>query len=183
MKREQQIADLIREIAQSGAYEIHQGFVQEVSSDGTCVVEIDTDVSVSGVRLNVLPNMDYGIELRPKKGSACVIGRIENGTNYQLIQCAELDAYRLRIGNMLLEINGQDAKWNEGKQGGMVLLNPLITELKKIDTNLTILRQATSAVAQAVNAQAPGTGAAFELAVSTMQAVNTTQLENQKLKQ
>jgi hypothetical protein len=182
MKSEAKIREYIRAIAGTDQYEIHQGFISEVRADSVDV-EVDDGVIVHDVRINVLPGADFGIRPVPEMGSACIIARIEKGQNYQLMHCEKLESYSIRVGSLLFQIDKEKIFFNEGKQGGMVLLNPLIAELKKIDANITILKTATSALAQAVNAIAPGTGPAFTLATAAMQPLITSTLENIKVKQ
>jgi hypothetical protein len=183
MKNARKIRELIRSIAQAESYEIHQGFVRAVSGD-LCNVEIDDGVTVYDVRLNVIPEMEFGILLTPEIDSPCVIARVENGQDFQLLQCAKLKKLRIRVGSLLFEMDEEKIFFNEGNQGGMVLLNPLVAEMNKLQTNQNLLRTAISQIAAGLNPSVlPGISATVEATLANVQPLNTTTLENTKVRQ
>lgn len=184
MKENTIIADLIREISESGTYEIFQGTVHSIDRKlSTIDVEIDTDVIVFGVRLNVIVDAQTGLILTPKKGSPVLIARIEMGQDYQLIACTELDALKMRIGSKLIEMDADKVFFNEGKLGGLVLLNPLKAELQKIANNQTLLRTALTQLGATLEPLVPGTTALLQGILSGMTPLDLTKLENKNVRQ
>lgn len=182
MKDESTIAQLIREVARTGTYEIHQGKVVAADAD-SCDVEVDEGVVQPGVRLNVVTDVEYGVILTPKIGSQAIIARIEMGQEYQLLSCSELDKVKIRVGSLLFEMDRDKIFFNEGKQKGMVLLTPLKTELEKIDKNINFVKSALTQLGTTLEPLVPGTNLLLEGILSGIVPVDTSALENTKIRQ
>lgn len=182
MKNSKILADLIRDISETGTYEIAQGIVSNVGKL-TCDVEVDKGVIIYGVRLNVVTTSDMGVVFTPKVGSPVIIARIELGQDYQVLHCTELDKIQLRVGSLLFEIDRDKIFMNEGKQGGLVLINPLKAELNKVNANVNIIRTAFTQLGATLEALVPGTTALLEGILSGLVSIDVSQLENTKIRQ
>lgn len=182
MKESKIIADLIKEISEAGAYEIAQGIVKAVHK-GVCDVEIDEGVTIHNVVLNVISDTEMGVILTPKIGSPVLIARIEMGQDYQLLQCTELDKVHIRVGAILLDIDRDKIFFNEGKLKGMVLLDPLKIELAKIDKNITFIKSALTQLGTTLEPLVPGTTLLLQGILSGIVPVDTSKLENTKVRQ
>ena len=182
MKESKIVADLLRDIVNADTYEIVQGIVKEVGNL-TCNVEIDEGIVIYNVRLNVITTSDMGVVFTPKVGSPILIARIELGQDYQVLQCTELDKIQLRVGGLLFEIDRDKIFMNEGKQGGLVLINPLKAELTKINNNVNLIKTALTQLGGTLEALVPGTSAMLQGILSGIVSVDVSNLENSKIRQ
>ncbi|MBX7204143.1 MAG: hypothetical protein K1X81_01850 [Bacteroidia bacterium] len=113
---------------------------------------------------------------KPKQGTKALIGLIENQDAATfLIECEEVE-------EML--INSLQITFNDGNNKGLVKVDPLKTELQKLNTNNTILKNAAAAAITTLSGLLDGgaTATTFNTAVAGMQTQNLTQLENDKVK-
>ncbi|MFA9212474.1 MAG: hypothetical protein ACEQSR_01320 [Candidatus Methylacidiphilales bacterium] len=143
--------------------------------------EIDWEnKTMTGV--GVSDNLEYfevslglgAITIKPVINNLCLIGIIENKeTETFLIEATEVDKYYL---------NAVEIVFNDGENGGVVKVNPLKTELEKLNSNMEILIEATKAIATVANALTPGTSVAFETAVGFMESQDLSDLENEEVK-
>jgi hypothetical protein len=182
MKEYKIIGELIKEIAETARVEVMQGTVSRIGTNGTIDVELDANVVVSAVRLSVIVGeQDYIVE--PALNSPVIICSVDGGQDYQVLHAARVNRFYLRTGNQLMELTANGLVINEGKLGGLPKIAVLKSELTKLNNNITLLRQACSAMATTLNTLAPGISAAFEAAVAGIQPVDVSQLENTKVKQ
>ena len=130
------VAELIREIAGTDAYEVYQGFVREINADLTAEVEIDANITLSGVRLSVLRGDVFGMLMTPRVGAACVVAQIERGTDYQMVHASQYDRVQVRTGNITLEMNNDGLFINEGNNGGMVKVQELTERLNGLENQV-----------------------------------------------
>ncbi len=182
MKDNLKIKDFIRTIAGSEP-EIIQGIVNQVHSNGTFDIEADEGVIAFGIRTNVVMGVDAGIQLTPEVNSPVIVARIEGGNQWQLVQSTKLKAIRIRIGAILFEMNPDQIKMNEGKQGGIVLAAQLKRELKRQKANENVLKGAITQLAASIEALVPGTSALIQTQLSSITAYQLDDVENPKIAQ
>ncbi len=182
MKELEEIRRLLREITDAGKAQVIQGIVRETGKD-TFSVEVDEGVVISEVMSNVVVGADSGVILTPEVGSPVVIVSVDGGNRYQLLQATQLRAVRVRVGNSTMDVNSARVIFHEGKQGGAVLVDPLRSELHKIDANTEVVRGLFQLIGSILDGIAPGTSAAINSALSGMVKGDTSKLENDKLQQ
>lgn len=114
------------------------------------------------------------IHCKPKIGTLCLIGVIENKqAEAFLIEAQELDD---------VEVNTLNLVFNSGVNGGLVKVTVLQQELNKLMDFCNTLRIATQTMATALEALLPGTGSAFNTAMTGKTTGDFSGIENDKIK-
>jgi hypothetical protein len=106
MGREEQIRELLNErAARVGPQPTMLATVEEVNpAEATCVLyDEETDLLYYDVRLRPVIDGNEGVTLFPKKDSWCLAARIEGTEEWMVIACTEIDKWRLKIGDTLIE--------------------------------------------------------------------------------
>lgn len=133
----------------------------------TCTVEREDLPTLYDVQLQPIVQLNKGFYICPKLNSYVLVGIIENKHNHAFIlSFSEIE--EIHLGDSVNE--------------GIVKIQPLKTELQKLNGNIDILKNATQAIASALDALIPGTSIAFQTAVSAMSTQNLSNLENTKVK-
>lgn len=173
MEEIRKLAESFKSMAKAGV---------KVSTAWVTVKSVDWEGEKTMIATGLMDDLDYndvllglgGTYLKPKVGKLCLIGLIENQDAATfLIEAEEVEE---------MEINAVKITFNGGLNKGLIKVDPLKAEMQKLNTNITILKNATKAVATAVNGVVPGTSVPFETAIATMQAQDLSGIENDKIK-
>jgi len=131
----------------------------------SCNVEFD-DLLIE----NILLGFDKsGVVIKPVINSDVLVAFINNTRNIgAVIMVEQTDSVEI-MGNV---------------NGGTVKINPLKTELAKLNSNLNVLKVATQAAITTLSGIIDGgaSASAFNAAIAAMQLQDLTQLENVKIK-
>jgi hypothetical protein len=173
----------IRKLGNADAIEIYVGNVESIDENNlTCKVKLNLEVSIPDVRLKATIDGDKGFYVLPKKGSQVIVGELEGGVDYCLLQASEIDKVIFKIGNITFEADKDKIVMNGGNNYGMVKVKELTQKMNAIETKLNNLISLCKA--QKVTLAPSGTfdlGGTFFAAI---QKINTTQqsdLENDKV--
>lgn len=131
----------------------------------TCTI-LDDDLEIEGILLGFDQS---GVIVYPQVNSDVLVMFIDNTkTNGAVVYVENTDKIEIK-GNTL---------------GGLVKITPLKTELNKLSANIQTLKTATAAAVSAFSAILDGgaTATAFNAAVTSLPAVDVSQLENTKVK-
>jgi hypothetical protein len=108
MGREEQIRELLDErAARVGPQPTMLAVVEDVDpAQATCVLyDEETSLMYYDVRLRPVINGLEGLIVFPKKKSWCLAARIEDTEEWMVVACTEIDKWRLKIGDTLIEQN------------------------------------------------------------------------------
>lgn len=137
------------------------------------------ETEYTDVPLGVLKTEQASFVNFPKVGSDCVIAFRElNQARPQLISFQEIEESQINIDGTTIVINKDGIVFNDGKLGGMVKINDLVSWLSKVSSDLTKLQSllATHPVA--------GNGAPLALTfIPTATTPTASMFENKKIKQ
>lgn len=120
------------------AKNIVEATVTEVDETAfTCTVQVNSQVGTGtffyGVPLQVLVNSQASVMQIPAIGSDCILcfrdGNIQRPQLFSVDQCQK---FLIKIQNSTLEVTADLFKFNGGNNGGMVLLNALVTQLNTL---------------------------------------------------
>lgn len=165
-----EFAKHIKKLAKSPYLHIQQATVVSVDeSKRTCVVKLlVSDAEIPDVRLNAVEDeeTDFFVMI-PKDKSLVWIGFADESNEAVVIAVS--------VTTKIM--------FNGGKQKGMLLHDKVKRELNKLEQNTTILKNATNAIAMALDALVPGTSGIFATSVAAMQAQLDSDLENKKILQ
>jgi len=148
---------------------VTEGTVTKVDKvANTCNIERDQLPELFKVRLN--PVLEAGtnvITVYPQVGSKVLCLLVNNDPN---------DAYVLALTDIdEIIING-------GANGGLTITPALVTELGKNNEYVETLKDATKAIALALDALVPGTSTVFDATMSTVTPGDYSEIENEKIK-
>ncbi len=140
--------DLIREgiqrLAGKGATRSLPGIVQSVDkAKCTCDVALadQEEIVIYDVRLRATDDeQDQGMLLFPAAGSDVLITQLINGGGWFVSMSSELDSVQLIIEGMKLEAGKNGFIFNDGKLGGLIKIEELISELKKVNEFLKTMK-------------------------------------------
>lgn len=167
-----------------GKYEIYTGIVSSVDENkATCDVLLDEEITVYDVRLRAVIDNTEGMYIIPAVDSPVIIGQIDGGQDYALIQASKIDKLLLKIGNITLEVTSAGVVFNGGQLDGMVKLNDLVTQLNKLENKVNSILTGLKAISIPL---APTGTYPFGSNFAAMPSLQTTvkaNLENLKIKQ
>lgn len=145
-KDRKKIREAIKELGKAGAYEVFSGKVATVNEqDATCEVEIDDNLLVPAVRLRAVVTDLLGFWVLPKINSDIIIAQIDGGTDFIIVQAAEIDKLFISIGNKTFEFNANEAVFNSGANGGLVKVIELTQKVNAIENKLNAILTALNA--------------------------------------
>lgn len=107
------------------AYVIVDGIVSQVNNDFTCDITVQ-DIPYTSVPICVLTDAQGSLYPVPVVGTSCLVTfRDGNRGLPQILAFDQVDTWKINCKN-LVEFNG-------GKNGGMVLVKKLVTQMNKIE--------------------------------------------------
>lgn len=137
------------------------------STERTCTVQREHLPTLYDVQLQPIIGLNNGFCIFPKIGSYVLVGIIENQINHAfIISYSEVE--EIHLGGF--------------QHHGIVKIQPLKDNLQKLNQNIEILKNATYGIAAALDTLIPGTSAIFQTAVSGMETLDLSGLENQNVK-
>lgn len=191
------IKDALKKITQAD-YPMDRAVVLSVDKNElTCVVRIDsTGAELSDVLLKPVLNdgdlTKMGLILFPAVGSYVIIGQIDgDNTDQFIVSCSEIESVGLDLATALkllisvdgtLNLNAVKMTFNQGKNGGIPLLNPLTKAIKKLQDQVNQLGTAFKTHIH------PVAGASTGITVTTGPApiaptIKTADIENKQILQ
>lgn len=156
--------------------EIFDGFVTAVHDDHTCDVKIfdDDNSIISGIALRSIgDNETTGLIIVPEVGSHAVLAKIEGQDDYTILKTSRITKVIINDANVII---------NEGKNGGVIIVNKLAAEINKLNDAVNTLRQATAAALVPVDGLAAGTSAGFISATGGIIPADLSDVTNDKVK-
>jgi hypothetical protein len=108
MGREEQIRELLDErAARVGPQPTMLAIVRSVNdTEATCVLyDAETNLEYYDVRLRPVIDGKESLTVFPKDKSWCLATRIEGTEEWMVLACSEIDKWRLKIGDTLIEQN------------------------------------------------------------------------------
>lgn len=139
---EQAIENAIK--SQAGRMQIKTvcwGVVTEVTGN-TCTVERDAAPTLYGVLLNAIDDdMQSYVTVYPEEGSNVLVAIVENlKTEAVIVKCSEVEKVKIKIGEQTLFLDKEGFVFNDGKNGGLVKIGDMVDWMKKLYTDLRILK-------------------------------------------
>ncbi len=194
-KEDKILGTWIQDIANGGANKLSatvmSGKVVAGSVDaanGVCKVLInmhDTETAAAeGILLNAVSMNSNGMMLYPADNSQVWIAEIDGQGKWGLIKCSNLVRMIITIGDRKLTIQGDEAFFDAGGNGGLTITPELKKQLDKNNELLTAILN----VINGAPIPEPGSGAAsalqtaFQGAVATKSLGDFSNIENKKIK-
>lgn len=137
-----QIRRAVRQLA-GVTYETFPATVTAVEKESVDVKPLDSEAEISGVRLKAaLDGNDSGIVIVPKQGSTVLVTKIGGSDEECFVSMvAEAQEIRVKIGEVGFFLDADGMVFNGGKFGGLVKVEELKSELKKITDYLAAIKQ------------------------------------------
>jgi PHD/YefM family antitoxin component YafN of YafNO toxin-antitoxin module len=156
------------------------GVVSDVDeSEYTCTLSVDEDTDgLKGIRLKLaLDNTDNGIIMIPENNATAAVLILDNSEHdLVLLYASKYKEMRLNVEKLV---------FNKGLNKGLVLLEKNNRELKKLNDNINILKNAVTTGFTAQDSILSGIGsaanAAFNSLTATMKPQVLNDLENKKI--
>jgi hypothetical protein len=158
--------------------------------NATIVAEQEDSPETFDIRLRAsIDDNILGVVVYPKVGSTVLVDYIINDrTNAYVTKMSEIDGALITIGSAFkcdLKPNG-DLVLNDGNNGAMVKIQALEAKINTINANFQALVAAAQAGQLATVGAAPADGAAgfaaFVTGLDTVQTINSSGLNNDKIK-
>lgn len=189
-----ELKDAIRRIA-GVDYEIYDGFVVAVDQDKmTCDVKVfDSDDSIlKQVSLRSVANGEKtGLILVPADDAHVVFCKIEGQSDYTLVNCSELDKVIIDV-SVKVEINAPETVFNDGNNGGLVVVGSCVDKLNAIEQDVNDLKELLqTALGTTVTEQGNGAPSALQIALDAalnnwygkkIKETKVDDIENKKVK-
>lgn len=189
-----ELKDAIRRIA-GVDYEIYDGFVVSVNEGKmTCDVKVfDSDDSIlKQVALRSVANGEKtGLIVVPAVDAHVVICKIEGQSDYTLVNCSELDKVIIDVG-VKVEINAPETVFNDGNNGGLVVVGSCVDKLNAIEQDVNDLKELLqTALGTTVTEQGNGAPSALQIALNAalknwygkkIKETKVDDIENKKVK-
>lgn len=174
-------AKLIRDIVGIQDERVH--VCKVLSVDGaTCNVEpISGHAELHGVRLNCVTSSTAGLIITPAVNSEVIVHQISKVDSY-VAQFSEIEKIEAQIGSFKFSLNGSEMVFNDGTNGGLIIISKLQTEIAKINASIATLKQATQTGLAAMDGLVPGTSAVFIASTASMQQADLSDVTNGKIK-
>lgn len=162
-KNREKIVAGIREIVGFGKYEIYSAQVKTVDEGATTMdVLINEDLLIYDVRLRSVIDTDDGLYVIPAVDSYVVIGKIDGGVDFILIQASKIDKILFKIGTTTGEFTSTGIKYNGGNKGGLINIVDQTTKLNQLVTEVqTQLGLIATGLAGVGGSYAPGVLSSF----------------------
>jgi hypothetical protein len=159
------------------------GTVVSVDTENkTCVVKDDD--RLKKVRLRPVIDDKEGLTVYPKVGTWCLSIMIEDDEDFMCVGFGEVDKWRLKIGDITVEVTSNGIVFNGGDFGGLLKLAESVERWNKIEIDINNLKTAFASWAVV-----PSDGGAALKAITASWASNhltatvTGDVENNKVKQ
>jgi hypothetical protein len=166
------IKDAIRKLNEPQTMQVQMAIVKKVNKNKcTCAVAfVNEDADLNNVRLRALSDdKTTGFLIYPKVGSKVLVGFIDN-KNTAAFVCSFSE-----IENIVI---------NDGELGGLVKVKELMKQMQLIQANFETLKAANiAAYSMLAGLDSSASLNAFNSATTAMQTVDTSNLENEKIKQ
>lgn len=147
---------------------ITTGIVKEVTDD-VCLVEREGFPDLIDVRLNAIQTaIEQYFRITPKVGSVVHCALIENQkTEAFLVEYSEIEKIEIVFGtDIQVVFDNQKVMFNEGMNGGMVIIPELVTQLGKLSARVDTVVDAISNSAAVPQDGGAGYKAAMVAAIS-----------------
>lgn len=172
---------LIKKIAGTSDEGVHVCKVLTVEG-ATCNVEpLNGLAELHGVRLNCVTSSTAGIIITPKINSEVIVHQISKVDSY-VAQFSEIDKIDIEIGAFKISLNGSEMVFNDGTNGGLIIISKLQTEIAKINASIATLKQATQTGLVAMDGLVPGTSGIYIASTASMQQADLSDITNEKIK-
>lgn len=173
---------LIKQIAGTSDEGVHVCKVLTVEG-ATCNVEpLNGLAELHGVRLNCVTSSTAGIIITPKINSEVIVHQISKVDSY-VAQFSEIEKINVEIGAFKFSLNGSEMVFNDGNNGGLIILQSLITDLGKYSSVLTALKAALDVfVPQGTPADGGALALALKTAMASYQTPTFQTIEDTKIK-
>jgi hypothetical protein len=160
----------IQALGKHDAYEIETGKVDSIDEQNQCCdVLISDDLIRPQVRLKMAMGSDVGAYIVPKKGSYCIIAKIEGGTDYFLLQSSEIDKFWIKIGSMTFEMTKDGVVYNDGNNKGLLILDKVKANFDTCKQNWDILKASVAAGFGAIGIDGGSGATAFNGVIGSAQ--------------
>ncbi len=187
MKLEETFQELIEKIQDKT--KLIQCFVGSVTKldteEGTATIEREDKPTLYQVRLNAIAGgLTDKFEVLPAEGSKVLCSLVDNNkTEATIIKYSEIESIAATIGGNSFILDKDGFSFNEGKNGGLVIISELV---KGLNTNNQILTTFLTALKTPVVEAGLGAPSAFQAALlaalGSMSPGDFTKIENQKVK-
>ncbi|MCT4637292.1 MAG: hypothetical protein N4A72_06255 [Bacteroidales bacterium] len=165
------------------------GTVKAVDTDKlTCDVEREDAPPLHSVRLHAteISHKSY-VVIIPEVGSDVLCTIIDNDVNEaQVLSSSKPEGVKIKIAETTVAIDKEGVTINNGDLGGLIKIEELKSDLKKLNNYLDSLKNAISTGLKAVGVSTAASGTlgaqAFDTAISAAQLPSYSELENQKVK-
>lgn len=136
-----EIAEAIRQLAGLGLMPFTIGKVESVNGRTCTVNPVDGGAAIENVRLNAYTDGDKGIVITPKAGSFVIVGMI-NPVDAMVLMCYEIDSIEEVIGSTSFKMTDGETIFNDGSNGGLIIVNDLVSKINDIENDINSLKQA-----------------------------------------
>lgn len=155
----------------------------------TCTAVLNNGVEIEDVKLRAtIDDTDNGIIVFPKEESWIRVALIENNENNAfVVQYSDIDAFQIKKSNFKMEVkdNG-DLVFNDGNNGALIKIQALEAKINTINANFQAIVSAALSGQTATVGAAPADGAAgfaaFVSALNAVQSINSSGMNNDKIK-
>lgn len=110
--------------------------VKAVNEDeATCDLDDDGTMHYS-VRLRPITGANDGVLLVPAIGAKALAIQIESTDDWMVLQCTGYDKMLATIGGVTIDISDGKALLNGGENGGLVLVNAILSAINRLEDKL-----------------------------------------------
>ena len=190
MKLEETFQELIEKIQDKT--KLIQCFVGSVAKldteEGTATIEREDKPTLYQVRLNAIAGgLTDKFEVLPAEGSKVLCSLVDNNkTEATIIKYSEIESIAATIGGNSFILDKDGFAFNEGKNGGLGIVEKINENLEAIKTYVEAIHSALPGAFNAVGLGPAASGAAGATAytgtMATQKPIILKDIENQKVK-
>jgi len=183
MNGSDQVRERIREIV-GVKYETFPAEVVAVNTDSVNVLPIGDEAQIFDVRLKAaLDEQDSGVMIVPKLGSTVLVTMIGGREEECFVSMvSDAEEIRVKIGQTSFFLDERGIVINEGKFGGLIKIEELRSELKKITDYLTAVKQVFSTWIPVPSDGGAALKTQMNGALASQEIPTFSQIENDKVK-
>lgn len=134
MEKQEQIRERLKALA--GLHGPLQTNLAEVVSvdeeEMTCELKDEDDLAIYDVRLKPVLTEGESLVMIPKVGSMVLTARIEDDEEWTVIQCEEIEKFRVTVGEMVMELDGEKLQISKAGESLKSLLSDLLGAIKAL---------------------------------------------------
>jgi len=165
------IKQAIRQHGKADQCELFQGIVNEVNETTLKMkIDIGDGLLIPNVRIRSVSTDDKGFWVIPSISSTVIVGMIEGGTDFILVNCSEIDKVFMKIGSKTFQITAAGIVMNGGSNNGIPKSASVASKLNILENDINSLKIAIGLIMTA--AAAPG-GSATVVTLGALSAFFT----------